>query len=231
MRRSVLCLCQRMPLWAASLAALLACGGGDPATSPGLPPEGDGGSTTGDGGGGAGTSWTGGGTGGGPARGDDEVPGHLLTLRQEGTWTLSPATPPYDSLTGTLTLTELLDGEQDVPACTATFALTGTASDERCDGCTAGFQVLHYLSQDGASLPGPDSGAPIEVPGLSGCLGTDLPAHEEVWVMALASDRIERRLGLSTWQAWYDAQTVAGTVTFSWTATVAVEGDEEDVTE
>lgn len=223
-----------------TLGALLALGPacqgeGDGGTQQGLPPEHGGtGSTTGDGGG-AGTGWTGtgsSGTGGGPAAGDDESPAHLLTLVQEGSWTLSPPAPPYESLSGTLTVTELLDGDETLPACTATFALTGVAlppeDGEPCADCEASFEVLHYLSQDGGSVQGVDSGAATEVPGLASCLAPDLPAHEEVWVLGLADDRIERRLGLSGWVDWYEAEQVGATVDFSWTATVGLEGDEEE---
>lgn len=214
-------------------AGPLACGSEtDGELSPGLPPEdggdgGDGGTTDG-GGTGGGTTWTGGGTGAGPEPGDDESPLHQLTLLQEGSWTLSPSTPPYESMTGTLVLTELLDGDEAVPFCTATFALTGVATAERCEGCTAGFEVLHYLSEDGASLPGGEGQEDTLIPGLAGCLGTDLPAHEEVWAMALATDRIERRLGTSTWLPWYEAEVDGGSVSFEWTATVAVELDDEE---
>ena len=203
----------------------------DTGTGAGLPPDtSDGGS---DGGGGnAGTSWTGAGTGGGPAAGDDEAPDHRLSLIQEGSWTLSPPAGPYESLTGTLTVTELLDGDEDVPACTATFALTGVALDDTdtrgCADCTASFDVLHYLSEDGDTIPGEGGDDDIEIAGLDGCLAPDLPDHQDTWALGLASDSITRRLGQGTWLDWYEAERIGATVSFSWTATVGVEGDEDE---
>ena len=200
----------------------------------GLPPENtsssDGGATTGDDGG-SDTGWNGAGVGGGPAAGDDDRPAHSLALSQVGTWTLSPPGGPYESMSGTLVVTEVLDGNEAVPSCTATFALTGTALDtsESCSGCQAAFEVLHYLAQDGATLPGTggDTASGIDVPGLAGCMATDLPADQETWVLGLAGNghAISRRLGTSAWQPWYQAEQAGASVQFSWTATVGVDGD------
>lgn len=217
------------------LVLQLGCGDGasESGTTDGLPPDGagDGGASAGDGGAdggsddGSGGTYTGGTEGGGPEVGDDEAPAHLLELRQEGTWDLSPYPGPFESLSGELVVTELLDGDEALPACTATFALTGYAADATCDGCQAAFEVLHFLAQDGGLTEDEQA-----IPGLDACLAPDLPAHDEVWTLGLSADgaTIYRQTGLGGWVPWFDAALRLDTVEFAWTATVGVEGEEEE---
>ncbi len=189
----------------------------------GLPPDGGGsdGGASGDGG-----EYQGGqGGGGGPEAGDDETPANTLTLIQEGTWTLSPYPGPYESMNGQLVVTELLDGDATLPACSAVFALTGFVSDQPCDDCAVVFEVTHTLAQDGDVTKEGD-----EIPGLDACMAPDLPLDGEAWILGLSNDgaTIYKRASLSGWVPWFEADQRLDDVEFSWTGTVGIELEDED---
>lgn len=222
-----------LALWALTLPLALAmgCGGGaaDSGNGPGLPPGDGGGADDGgaDGGGADdGSDWVGGeGGGGGPEAGDDEVPGHLLELRQSGTWTVSPYPGPFESMSGELQVLEILDGDEALPACSARFALTGYQADSPCTDCLVAFEVQHVLAQDGDTTK---EGEPI--PGLEACLAPDLPAPDESWVLGLSTDGavISRQVGVGTWVPWFTADLRLDEVEFSWSGTVGVQIEEEE---
>jgi hypothetical protein len=109
----------------------------------------------------------------------DEVPAHLLTIRHGGAWLLGGDRGDPTSVTGTLVVTEVLDGADETPACTETFALVGERADADCAGCTATFRVLHTL-----------------VAGAGTCRSPERPEDTE-----------ERTLGYdagAVWWDWYD---------------------------
>ncbi|RME25006.1 MAG: hypothetical protein D6798_09915 [Deltaproteobacteria bacterium] len=224
--------------WAIGLGAVFAIGCAGPDTPPdttrGLPPDagdggaaGDGGGADGggaDGGGADGGSYAGGQGGGGPEAGDDETPEHTLTLIQEGTWTLSPYPGPYESMSGELVVTELLDGLEALPHCTAVFTLTGYVDPDPCGECQVAFTVTHYLSEDGGVTDDGD-----EIPGLSACMAPDLPAPDARWTLGLSTDDavIYRRTGVGGWVPWFDSSRRLDEVTYAWTGTVAIELPDE----
>lgn len=81
----------------------------------------------------------------------DEAPAHWLTMRQAGTWTLGGASDDPSSMTGTLVVTELLDGDEEAPTCVDTWALVGTRAAFDCDGCAYTFTVEHTrVASEGA---------------------------------------------------------------------------------
>lgn len=147
----------------------------------------------------------------------DEQPAHTLSLTQMGTWDLTPRGGPWTTLTGELVVTEVLDGDEDLPACTATFALTGEADGTGCDQCDVAFIVEHYLA-DGDTTD---------------CLDPDLPQHDEVRRMAWSS--LEEAIyfdyyGSGVWLRWYDASELEDEdrLEFSWTAETGVAVEEEE---
>lgn len=148
----------------------------------------------------------------------DEVPEHTLTLTQAGSWDLSPRGGPWTTLTGELVVTELVDGDEELPACQATFALTGEADEgAACDDCDAVFDVSFYLSEGDTE----------------DCLDPDLPQHDEIRRLAWSS--LEEAIyfdyyGSGVWIRWYDATELEDEdrIEFEWTAETGVAVEEDD---
>lgn len=153
--------------------------------------------------------------------GDDE-PAHTLSVTQEGAWELSPRGGPWTALTGELSVTELLDDDEEEPACEVVFALTGEAPDAEgagaplgCDTCDDVFVVSFYLSAG-------DPGA---------CTDPDLPMDREVRAFGWSSVDGTIYLdyaGTGVWLPWYEGEVDEDTITFSWTTELAVFVPEED---
>jgi hypothetical protein len=145
--------------------------------------------------------------------GGDETPPHWLTLRQAGSWTLAGDLDDPSSMTGTLEVTELFDGEEEEPACTQDWALVGARAEEGCDACFT-FEVEHtLLTSDGE------------------CRTPELPEDAEVRALGWeqAADTV--------WWDWYDSGVwvplwattdgkVPGDLEFSWEEIVGVEGED-----
>lgn len=152
-------------------------------------------------------------TGGGTT---DETPSHWLMLSQTGTWELSPRGGPWTTLVGELLISEILDGDEELPACEASFALTGEALEEAaCDGCEVAFAVSFYLT-DG------DPGA---------CRDPDTPQHGDLHTFGLAPTEELIYLdyhGSGIWIPWYAAEIDEDDVAFAWTTTLAVKIEEEE---
>jgi len=141
--------------------------------------------------------------------GFDGNPEHLLEVSWAATWQMSPASGPYTTMTGELVLTEVLDGDELEPACELTYALTGQESEESCSGCTATFEVLHYLSagvwEDCADPDRPEDGATWR-------LGWN-PTEETVaydWENS------------GVWVDWYAAERTGDRLELTWETTVGV---------
>ena len=145
--------------------------------------------------------------------GGDETPPHLLTARQEGSWVLGGPSADPNSVTGTLVITEVLDGDTLAPACSETWALVGARAEADCPGCDYTFVVQHtQTALEGA------------------CRMPERPADGE-----------ERALGYGDgviWWDWYDTgvwvplwdATLNDTrdeLAFQWETTVGVEVEEE----
>lgn len=142
----------------------------------------------------------------------DSAPPHWLGVRQEGTWTFGGDVGDPSSMTGTLTVTEVLDGDTLAPTCVEEWALVGERAEEDCEGCVT-FVVGHTLvSADG------------------GCRQPELPEDGE-----------ERALGWdgeTVWWDWHDTGVwvplwsgvdgkVEGEIVFEWEATIGVEGEDD----
>lgn len=146
----------------------------------------------------------------------DEVPEHLLTLRQAGTWRLGGASGDPSSVTGDLVVTEILDGDEEAPACAQTWALVGTRADTDCPGCTWTFVVEHTLvTSEGA------------------CRTPELPEDGEARTLGYADAEG------TIWWDWYDSGTWVplweaesgespDEIVFSWETTVGVAVDDEE---
>lgn len=165
----------------------------------------------------------------------NEDPEHTLDLLQGGEWSLSPVgSGPYDTLTGTLTVTELLDGGAETPWCSAEFALTGAAIEAVCDGCEFGMAVSYYLVSDGIL---DSDGEPVvddagdRLATLEHCQTPDLPTDGAILRFALhdTDEHLYLDYGDSgIWLPWYGTERVRQSVDFSWSATVGFRPDEDD---
>lgn len=145
----------------------------------------------------------------------DEAPAHWLTMRQAGTWALGGTPADPSSMTGTLFVTELLDGDLEAPACEETWALVGSRAAVDCDGCAYTFAVEH-----------------TRVATAGACRTPELPATGDLRTLGYAD--AEGRI----WWDWYDtgvwvplwdaeAGELPGELAFGWEAVVGVGVEEE----
>ena len=147
---------------------------------------------------------------------DDVEPAHWLTMEQTGTWSLSPHAGPYTAMTGELRVIELLDSDEEFPACEVVFALTGEALERNCDGCDVTFAVSFYVTE----------GDPKD------CRDPDLPQHDATRSMGWASS--DRLIYLNydytgVWIPWFLAEeTDDDELALTWEATIAVTIEEEE---
>lgn len=147
----------------------------------------------------------------------DDVPEHTLSLTAEGVWELSPRGGPWTALTGDLVVTEVLDGDLENPTCEVSFALTGEAPEDAlgCDTCTDVFVISFYLSSGDAEA----------------CSDPDLPLDGDV--RAYGWSEVDSTIyldyaGTGVWIPWYEAEVDEDTITFIWTAELAVFVPEEE---
>ena len=141
----------------------------------------------------------------------DTVPTHSLLLRHTGFWLLTPLGGPYRAITGELLIQEILDGDEEVPACSLRYALTGTPETEGCPGCDFSFRVTHYLAE----------GDPER------CQQPDLPAEQEIFGWKEPNLYLNyAESGL--WLPWYEAERVDDELSFSWEQLVGLTVEEEE---
>lgn len=151
---------------------------------------------------------------GGILPGTDLQPEHVVFAVEEGRLTLSPAGGPWDAVSGTLTLSETVDGAEE-PTCLRVFALSGPVLDDPgCAACIFVSDLTHYAN---------------ESVGL--CAHPDVPEAGEVRRLGLASDG--RSLlwdyeGSGTWVPWYESTRVGDVVTFNWEDTFGYYPPEEE---
>ena len=159
----------------------------------------------------------------------NETPPFELDLNHAGAWQLLPLGGPYTSMVGELTVTELLDGNESTPWCSATFALTGQAVDDLCKTCDYGFTILFYLLEEGSEKE--DKGKGDSVGGLEKCRSPDIPSDGEVRTLAYSdsdSTIYFNYYGSDIWIPWYDASDLHDEVNFEWEATLGFVGEEEE---
>jgi hypothetical protein len=147
----------------------------------------------------------------------DLQPSHWVYIAQQGVWNLSPGSPPYTDVIGTLVLQEYIDAlDTAVPnyECNVTYALTGSAvSSHTCADCDWVMDVEHFVN----------SGDP------STCRDPDAPPAGAVWQMGYdnATQRIYLNYyGTGVWLPWYDANQSGAQVDFGWNGTLAIELDD-----
>ncbi len=158
----------------------------------------------------------------------DRDPAHTITALQEGTWSLAPASGPYTTMTGTLTVRERVDGDFSAPEdtappdtatppdpCSLTFGLSGDVVEPGCAGCLVTLAVTHTLVEGD----------------VSGCRAPDVPADGSVWVLGYHPGSAAILLdygGTGVWLPWYAADHDGDVVTMTWTTTAGVVVPEED---
>lgn len=155
----------------------------------------------------------------------DEVPDHVILLEQTGTWSLSPAGGPFDTLIGTLNARELLDGALPSTAdtarqleCDATWALQGTPAPagNGCPSCGHVWDVQFTLSATTATDP-------------SACHDPDLPADGDTWRLGYGGQTVWFDFyGTGAWVPWWSASQNGNIVTIDWTRELAIDVPEED---
>lgn len=153
----------------------------------------------------------------------NETPADLLTIREWGTWSLSPASGPYTTLIGTLEVREYLNGlipdtadtaDDVVLDCEVTYAVNGVPSVETCAGCSFVFDVTFSVTSGD----------------LEPCHDPALPDDGETWSMGFnpTNGSVDRDLGGGTlWFAWFDATLAADQLDVLWEATVGVSVPED----
>jgi len=117
-------------------------------------------------------------------------------------------------MTGELVVTELLDGDEEAPACAERWSLVGLAAERVCDGCDLSFEIEHTR---------------VETEGS--CRGADLPEDGDVRVLGYDGTRIWWDYGdTGVWVPLYDAGEGEDidTLVFVWETTVAVVVEEEE---
>jgi hypothetical protein len=144
----------------------------------------------------------------------DIVPTNWLYLRQSGRWELGSASPPFDTLTGTLDHVEYVDElDTAIPVyeCNVRYSLTGEQDDTHsCTECDFVFNVEHYVVAG-------DPGA---------CNDPDAPTSGAVWQMGFdqgAGIIYFNYYGTGVWLEWYDATKSSNLVDFSWEDTLAID--------
>lgn len=141
-------------------------------------------------------------------------PSHWVYMVQQGVWNLSPATPPYTDVSGTLRIQEYvddLDTALPVYECNVVYSLTGSAVNYHdCAACDFVFEVEHYVQQGDTS----------------GCHDPDVPVDGSVWWLGFDSGTNKifmNYFGTGVWLPWYDATRVGATIDFNWNTTLAIE--------
>jgi hypothetical protein len=171
----------------------------------------------------------------------NDSPADTLEVIYEGIWELSPQGGPYKNMTGSLQVTEILNGEEDQPWCTVTYALTGTETDEDgCSYCDVTIEVLHYLSSEGLFDEYEDpilqedeesKSFGVQLGLREQCMDPNVPEDQDRWIMSFAEedDMIHfNYYGTGVWVPWYSGQLVHDTLTFGYRTEVGFMAPEDD---
>ena len=144
-----------------------------------------------------------------PDAAPDLVPDNWVYIVQQVQWTTSAG-----SMSGTLRLQEYvdtLDTAAPVYECNVVYSLTGgDPGNTSCPSCDLVFDVEHFVTSG-------DPGA---------CHDVDAPQAGEVWQLGYdggAGKILLNYHGTDVWLEWYDATRSGDTVTFDWSATLAIE--------
>lgn len=142
-----------------------------------------------------------------PSDTSNEEPDTVLHMEQTGEWMLSPAGGPYTAVVGTLSVLETLD--EGFVNCEAVYDISGSASDETCEGCEVAFDVLFRFREGNTA----------------NCRDVDLPDVDEVRTFGWARDEATLYLNYynsGAWVPWYDATLEGDTLSVSWVADIGV---------
>ena len=158
----------------------------------------------------------------------DETPENVLSVSEMGVLTRSPAGGPYTTITGTLTISELLNGQVvepgdddddddgPSPTCEVLFAVVGTRADAEdvCPTCDTTWQLTFSV----------DEGNPAD------CQGPEQPSDGDVRLMGFV--QAEQALywnyqDLGTWVWWYHANDQGDDIAVSWQTTLGIEVDDD----
>lgn len=145
----------------------------------------------------------------------DLTPAHTVVVTHEGSWEMSPDGGPYTAMTGSLLVTEVVDGDEEAAACTLEFSLTGDAVDDGCPTCAASFEVLYYLASGD----------------VEGCVDPDRPddgARQRQGWSNSDSFVFYDFLNSGVWLPWYPGARVGGSIEFTWTTSYGVTVEEEE---
>lgn len=169
----------------------------------------------------------------------DDVPDHLLTIRQWGSWNMGPPTGPYNTLSGDLLVQEYLDGFrpdtgdtggpppidtadtgltlEEGLVCDATYNVAGVpvTAGEECAGCSFTFLVQFSLVDGDPST----------------CHDPNLPSTGDEWAMGYhpGDEVILVNLGDSgLWTPWYNAVLAGDIVDYLWEVEVGIAIEEEE---
>lgn len=138
----------------------------------------------------------------------NEEPDAVLHMEQTGEWILGPAGGPWTTISGTLDVYETYP-ESGRDNCSASYALSGTSTDQGCESCTDAF-VVTFVFTDGNSAP---------------CRDSDLPAVDEERTFGWAPEELTIYLNYhdtGAWVPWYDATAEGDTLHVRWEADVGV---------
>jgi hypothetical protein len=159
-------------------------------------------------------------------------PSNWITLVQDGQWRLSPATAPYTDMDGLMTIQEWLGdalgtpppvadtatGEPPAFECEVEYSLTGQAVDPHtCPECDFVMEIEHFVT----------------VGDPSACTDPDTPMDGTTWQLGFDSGTgtiFLNYYGTDVWLPWYNASKVGADVLFDWSATLAIEVEEEEET-
>jgi len=173
----------------------------------------------------------------------DLEPLHYLYMYQEGSLTLTPSGGPYQAITGSMTVLELIDfqlppqdtddtdmdTDTDLPwadleespvVCQTTYTLVGSPPAPEtgaalCDGC-AWMMDVEFAVAEGSPEP---------------CYDPDLPASGDVLRFAWHPGQGQLLYDFQdtgVWFPWFPGNEGADTVDFSWTARLGVSVEEEE---
>jgi hypothetical protein len=144
----------------------------------------------------------------------DITPDHWVYIQQTGIWNLSPASPPFTDVIGSLVLQEYIDAlDTAVPnyECNVTYSLTGSVvQGHTCAECDWVMEVEHFVT----------SGDP------NTCHDPDAPPDGSSWQLGYdgATSRILLNYyGTDVWLGWYDADLAGSQIDFGWSGTLAIE--------
>jgi hypothetical protein len=154
----------------------------------------------------------------GDSASSDDVPSHWLTMREAGLWVPEDdGSGVIHGVSGQLEAREVVDGDEEAPACDWVWTFVGTAADSSCDDCDYTMDVT-FTRDDTLS-----TGA---------CRDPELPATDEQWRLGYAAAEATiwfDYYGTGVWVPLYDVTVDSELgITFSWERTIAVDVPEED---